>query len=342
VAALSRELLRSDTEWIAIDDVTAAGSVRRAAIRMAGRLGFNAGRTGDVGIVTTEISSNLFRHADRGVIAIQVAMRAGLPGVQIVSIDHGPGMTDFTAFSTDGRSSAGTLGVGLGAVVRLSDSLDVSSQPGIGTVLVAGMWAVPPTAIDAIDIGGVTRPIPTEDVCGDALAGRDSEGHHIFMVADGLGHGPLAAASSQEAVRGFYETDETDPRQVFAGIHARLGHTRGAALVIGSVDPDFHRLRVVGVGNISGFIVREGRRRPVISYPGIVGHQVAAVRQLEFDIEQDAILVFHSDGLQESWDLARVAGLSRRTAPVIAASLLRDAGSRRDDASALVIRKNNR
>jgi anti-sigma regulatory factor (Ser/Thr protein kinase) len=339
VAALSRQLLRSETDWVAIDDATAAGSARRAAIRLAGRLGFSEGRTGDVGIVTTEMSSNLFRHADRGVIGIQVAMCAGLPGVQVVSIDRGPGMRDFAAFSTDGRSSAGTLGVGLGAVVRLSDSLDVASQPGIGTVLVAGMWAEPPTANDAIDIGGLTRPIPTEDVCGDALAGRGSEGRHVFMVADGLGHGPLAAAAAQEAVRGFYETDETDPRRVFDRIHERLGHTRGAALVVASVDPDFRRLSVVGVGNISGFIVREGRRRPVISYPGIVGHQVATVRRLDFDIDEDAIIVFHSDGLQDTWDLSRVPGLSRRTSPVIAASLLRDAGSRRDDASALVIRK---
>jgi len=339
VAALSRELVRSETEWVAIDDVTAAGSARRAAIRLAGRLGFNSGRTGDVGIVTTEIASNLFRHADRGVIAIQVAIRAGLPGVRVVSIDHGPGMSDFTAFSTDGRSSAGTLGVGLGAAVRLSDSLDVSSQPGTGTILVAGMWAEPPTAVDAIDVAGITRAIPTEDVCGDALAGRDADGRHILMVADGLGHGPLAATAAQEAVRGFYDTDATDPSRVFAGIHERLGRTRGAALVVASVDPDFRRLSVVGVGNISGFIVREGRRRPIISYPGIVGHHAATVRQLDFDIDEDAILVFHSDGLRDTWDLASVPGLSRRTAPVIAASLLRDAGNRRDDASALVIRK---
>jgi Stage II sporulation protein E (SpoIIE) len=222
----------------------------------------------------------------------------------------------------------------------LSDSLDVTSQPGLGTILVAGMWAEPPTGVDAIDIAGITRPIPTEDVCGDALAGRDGDGgRHIFMIADGLGHGPLAAAAAQEAVRGFYETDETAPRLVFAGIHERLGHTRGAALVVAAVDPDFRQLSVVGVGNISGFIVREGRRRPVISYPGIVGHHVAAVRQLDFDIDDEAILVFHSDGLRDTWDLARVPGLSRRTSPVIAASLLRDAGSRRDDASALVVRK---
>ena len=79
MAALSRQLLRSETDWVPIDDATAAGAARRAAIRLAGRLGFSEGRTGDVGIVTTEMSSNLFRHADRGVIAIQVAMRAGLP-----------------------------------------------------------------------------------------------------------------------------------------------------------------------------------------------------------------------------------------------------------------------
>ena len=140
MAALSRETLRSGTEWFAVDDATVSGSARRAAMHLAKRLGFDESRIGDVGIVVTEVSSNLYRHADEATIALQVGLRDGVPGVQVVAVDHGPGMTDFSALSTDGRSTAGTLGVGLGAVARLSTSLDVSSQPGLGTVLVAGIW----------------------------------------------------------------------------------------------------------------------------------------------------------------------------------------------------------
>ena len=217
MAALSRQTLRSGTEWFAVDDATVSGSARRAAMHLAGRLGFDESRIGDVGIVVTEVASNLYRHADDAThrpasrVAGRGARSAGGP------VDHGPGMTDFSALSTDGRSTAGTLGVGLGAVARLSTSLDVSSQPGLVTVLVAGIWTAAPTANHDVELGGVTRAIASEEVCGDALAGRETDEYQVVLVADGLGHGPLAAASSQAAVAAFFESDEIDPQHLLGG-----------------------------------------------------------------------------------------------------------------------------
>ena len=339
MAALSRETLRSDTEWFAIDDATAAGAARRAAIRLAARLGFGESRAGDVAIVTTEISSNLYRHAQQGSLAVQVALREGRPGVQVVAIDHGPGMSNLAALTVDGRSTSGSLGVGLGAVGRLSTSLDVSSQPGLGTVLVAGLWAEKDITGAGLDIGGITRPIVSEEVCGDALAARETDQHHVFLVADGLGHGPLAAAAAQSAVAAFFDTDETEPGVLLTRLHDRLGHTRGAAALVVTIDSAFRSLSAAGIGNISAFIVGEDSRQSMVSYPGIVGHRTATVRQLDFSLDDDAIVIVHSDGVKESWRLSAVPGLSQRSSTVIAGSLLRDAGGRRDDASVLVVRR---
>lgn len=338
MAPLSQETLRSDTTWFPIDDATAAGSARRAAMKLAGRLGFSESRAGDVGIVASEVSSNLYRHASSGSVALQVALRHGAPGVQIVAVDRGPGMADFSAFSVDGRSTSGTLGVGLGAVTRLSSALDVSSQPGLGTVLVVGLWSETPEP-GSVDVGGITRPLAIGDPCGDAIAGRETESHQVLLVADGLGHGPLASAASQAAVSAFFDTDDTEPRTILGQLHDRLTHTRGAAAMVAAIDPSYRLLSVAGLGNISAFIIGRGSRRALVSYPGIVGHQAAMIRQIDYDIDDDAILVMHSDGVKESWDLAVVPGLNRRSAPVIAASVLRDAGARRDDASVLVIRR---
>jgi anti-sigma regulatory factor (Ser/Thr protein kinase) len=338
VAPLNQETLRSDTTWFPINDASASGSARRAAIKLAGRLGFNEARRGDVGIVASEVSSNLFRHAREGSVAVQVALRHGSPGVQIVAVDHGPGMADFSAFSVDGRSTTDTLGVGLGAVARLSTSLDVSSQPGLGTVMVAGLWSEAPE-VGSADVGGITRPIANEEPCGDAVAGRETNAHQVVLVADGLGHGPLASAASQQAVDAFFDIDDTEPRAVLSRLHDRLNHTRGAAAMVLTVDPSFRRLQVAGIGNISAFVVGRESRRALVTFPGIVGHQTITIRQIEYDIDDESIVVMHSDGVKDSWDLAAVPGLSRRSAPVIAASVLRDAGSRRDDASVLVIRR---
>lgn len=338
MAPLSQETLRSETAWFAIDDVTASGSARRAAIKLAGRLGFSESRAGDVGIVASEVSSNVYRHANHGSVAVQVALRRGSPGVQILAFDRGPGMADFSAFSVDGRSTSDTLGVGLGAVTRLSTTLDVSSHPGLGTVLVAGLWSEAAPA-GPFDIGGLTRPITVDDPCGDALAGRETGSYHVFLAADGLGHGPLAAAAAQAAVSAFFATDDTEPRAILGRLHDELTHTRGAAAVVVSIDPTFRQLRVAGIGNVSAFVVTPGSRRSLVSYPGIVGHRVSAIRQFDYEIDDDAIVVVHSDGVKESWDLAAVPGLNRRSAAVIAATVMRDAGARRDDASVLVIRR---
>ena len=80
MAALNRETLRSDTEWFVIDDATASGAARRAAVRLAGRLGFDESRAGDVAIVTTEVSSNLYRHAHGARSASRSPCGKGRPG----------------------------------------------------------------------------------------------------------------------------------------------------------------------------------------------------------------------------------------------------------------------
>ncbi len=340
------ETLRSGTEWLVIDDISAAGSVRRAAVRLAAQLGFGEQRCAEAGIVASEIASNVFRHTRDGAVGVQVALREGRAGLQIVAWDRGPGMADVSLSSADGHSTSGTLGVGLGAISRLSSATDVSSEPGRGTVLVAELWdgeGSEPTGLDGaagrIDVGGVTRPIADEHVCGDAIGARETNGRQVLVVCDGLGHGPLAAAASQQALRAFYDTPSTDPSAILARLHHELAGTRGAAIAIAEIDPTFRRLVFAGVGNVSAFITRPGHRRAIMSSPGIVGHHALKARQLEFDLDDEAVLVMHSDGVRDGWDLAQIPGLQRRSATVIATSVLRDGGTRPDDASVLVLRR---
>lgn len=324
-----------------MDDTSSSGSARRAAMRLAERLGFNAQRIGEVGIVTSEAAMNILHHVGGGTIGLQVALRHGTPGVEIVAIDRGPGMVDVPASSVDGRSTVGTLGLGLGTISRLATSFDVSSQPDKGTVLVARLWPGPVGPV-SLDLGGVTRPISSEVVCGDTIAARSDGGRQLLLVADGLGHGPLAATASQEAVAAFHALTIDDPGEVLAAIHQRIRHTRGAAVAVAAVEAGFERVTLAGVGNISAFVQYADRRQAMLSSPGIVGHKMPTVRLLSMDLDEDAMIVLHSDGLTERWNLDDVAGLRRRSSTVIAATLLRDAATRRDDASVLVARRTNR
>jgi serine phosphatase RsbU (regulator of sigma subunit) len=159
------------------------------------------------------------------------------------------------------------------------------------------------------------------------------------MLCDGLGHGPLAARAAQEAVRVFGSLGPVSATGVLEALHRALNHTRGAALAVAELDADCARVRYAGLGNISGTIVTgDGSRRGLVSLPGIVGHQKRQIREYEYPLEHGAVLVMHSDGLVDRWNPADFPGLFTHSPQVIAAALLRDAGTRRDDAGVLVAR----
>lgn len=327
--------------WFRVDDASAAGTVRREAIRLATQLGFDAERAGEVGIVATELASNLVKHAVEGNVILRVVRSLDVAGLQVLSIDGGPGMADTRLSSQDGRSTSGSLGIGLGAVSRLASVVDGYSLPGRGTVLLATLWRESPAPVpfpSAPASAILTRPMTGESVCGDAGAIRiEDDTAVVALLADGLGHGALAAVASQEAVRAFRDS-RGRPADVVSTLHARLGSTRGAAVAVVRIDGRDRSVAYAGIGNISGWIVESDRRSGLTTLPGIAGHQARTVREFRSELPRGATVVLHSDGLTDKWDLTRYAGLRSRDPAVIAATLLRDAGIRHDDASVLVVK----
>jgi hypothetical protein len=76
----------------------------------------------------------------------------------------------------------------------------------------------------------------------------------------------------------------------------------------------------------------------MVSLPGIAGHQRRQIRQYEYPFEPDSVVLMHSDGVVDRWTAADYPGLLFHSPTVIAATVLRDAGTRRDDAGVLVAR----
>lgn len=332
-----------DVSWFPVEDTTAVGAVRRAADALARRLGFGEQRAAEVGIVATELASNLRKHADEGVMLLRSGRAGdGQPLVELVAIDSGPGMAEPATAWQDGRSTAGSLGIGLGAVARLADSHDAVSEPGRGSVFVARLHAMAPdgAALPGVDdsIAGLTRAVTGETVCGDVYAVRCSGRRLSIMMCDGSGHGPLAAAASQRAARVFCDGEACPPEAAVARIHAALEGTRGGAVAVAEYDPVTGNVRYAGVGNIGGALLSPDGRQGMVSLPGIAGYQARPIRAFEYRAAPGTLLVMHSDGLTERWT---VEGRHRllAAAPVLVASvLLREAGVRRDDASVVVAR----
>lgn len=323
--------------WFRVEAAPTASTVRRTAERLAVELGVPERRIADLSIVAAETAGNLAKHADQGVLLVRAVRTREQAGVELIALDSGPGMADLAFAMEDGHSTAGTLGIGLGAIIRQATWSDLHSVPGKGTVLAVQVWPAgpPPIAWAA----GLTRPLTGEQVSGDNFAVRVADGRHQVMMCDGLGHGGLAAAASHEAVRAFTDAPAVPPDAVLELLHRRLHHTRGAAVAVAELDPDAGLVRYAGLGNISGTVLSpDGARRGMVSLPGIAGHQRRQIRQFDYPITPDAVVVMHSDGVVDRWSPTDYPGLLTHSPLVIAATVLRDAGVRRDDAGVVVAR----
>ncbi|WP_245614319.1 ATP-binding SpoIIE family protein phosphatase [Actinokineospora inagensis] len=326
-----------DVAWLPVEEPSAVGAARRAATGLAERLAFPENRAAEVGLVVTELATNLAKHADQGVLLLRALRTVDRAELEVAAVDRGPGMADLDLAFRDGHSTTGTLGIGLGAVVRLSDSYAVRSVVGRGTILTARFCPdeSPRRRTTAVDTAaGVTRPMGGEQICGDAYAIRRQDNRMLLMLADGSGHGPLAASASQAAVRTFLDAPWTSPEELVRMLHTGMNGTRGGAVAVAELDPAASLVRYAGVGNIAGTVVSD-RKRGMVSLPGIAGYQARTIKRFDYELPDDAVVVLHSDGLTERWT-ADPLDLWRARPLVIALELLRDAGVRRDDASVVV------
>ena len=135
---------------------------------------------------------------------------------------------------------------------------DIHSTPGVGTGLLARVWAGRDGNDSGEAIGGISVPVPGEDVCGDAWAAvRDRDRVRVFL-ADGLGHGLLAAEAATRAREVFLARPRLDPADVVGLMHDSLRPTRGAAVAVADIDRGREVVCFAGVGNVAGFLRRRG------------------------------------------------------------------------------------
>ncbi len=330
--------MAEDVAWVTVEEAAEAGRVRRFATAAAEKLAFPPTRVAEIGLAVTEIATNLHKHAREGVVLVRTVRGASQGALEVLAIDGGPGIADIGLAFEDGQSTTGTLGVGLGAVARLADSCAMASRQGRGTVLSARFHARrgPLAELPEDVTAGITRPIGGEEVCGDAYAVRRAPGRMTLMMCDGSGHGPLAASASQTAVRVFCDLDPTAPEDVVARLHTALRGTRGGAIGVADVDLVARTVRFAGLGNIAASVLADGRKKGMISVPGVAGYQARTIRAFDYALPEDAVVVLHSDGLTERWTVEHGDTLLSEPPLLIAGSLMRDAGVRKDDACVLV------
>lgn len=310
----------------------------QAAVRMARSLDFGKDEW-RVALVATEMVTNLVRYARGGRIFVRAVQWGDRPGVELISADGGPGMHDARASVEDGVSTGGNLGTGLGAISRLADLFDLHSVPGQGSVVMARLWrdGDPEPCDRAFDAGGFAEAIPGEEVSGDAWAVEQRGDRLVALLADGLGHGHGAAQAATAAVDCLRDTHRQPVEAIVAAVHRALRPTRGAAVAVAEIDRAAGHARYCGLGNVTGRIVSADGEVSLVSHHGVAGHEARRIVAFEYGWEPGDRLVLHSDGLAAIPDLRAYPGVTRRHPLVLAATIMRDARRRRDDATVLVV-----
>src|SRR4051812_48909492 len=333
------ELASGRSLLLAVDDQSQIGGARRAAIGIAQSYGLSKETTGRAAIVVTEAATNLIRHARGGSIIVRGLIGSDASGIEILSLDKGPGILDVHRAMRDGFSTSGTGGQGLGGMQRLSNVFSVYSQRDAGTVILSRIYddaghAVhePPTpSID--DRGGaICVPMRGETECGDAWR-LGAANPHALLLIDGLGHGPEAAGAARAATGSFTGEPFRSPIDSFLDIHGALRGTRGAAMSICVLDEVAGLVEFVGVGNVDARVVTASESVHLFPQNGIVGHALPTPRISQAEWPAGACLIMHSDGLSGRWRLESYPGLRLAHPALIAGVLFRDFARERDDAT---------
>ncbi|MBT2418991.1 SpoIIE family protein phosphatase [Streptomyces sp. ISL-22] len=342
---------------VPVHDSTRVRDVRVAAGAAARHAGLAEARVAAAELVATELATNLLKHAGGGRVLLDLVgpvvpayADERISVVQIMAVDHGPGMPDTAAALRDGYSTAASLGAGLGTCLRTADDFGLHSTPGRGTVVLARIAsgpdrgaAVPHPVPLPVRAGGLNIPFAGAEFSGDAWACVRTGERVTLMLADGLGHGPQAARASSAAVEALRQAPHLPPSDLLRRMHSALRGTRGAAVAVAQLDIAAGRLSFTGVGNVGARLRHGDTWHGLVSRPGIVGsHLPVHLPEHQELWTEDCLLVLHSDGLPSRWSPGPAAhARSSLDLAVIAASIVRDAGSParpvRDDTAVAVL-----
>ena len=88
----------------------------------------------------SELARNTITHGGGGTMTARVIEEDGRLGVEVVFRDSGSGIAEVERALTDGYSTGGGLGLGLGGARRLVNDFSLQSAPGEGTTVQVVRW----------------------------------------------------------------------------------------------------------------------------------------------------------------------------------------------------------
>ena len=294
---------------------------------------FSTEERGIIGTVVSELSTNIVKYAGHGLIRLQLLERNGFPGVRIEAIDQGPSISDVNKAMQEGFSTGGTLGLGLPAVRRLTDSMEITTPVGGGTRVQVIRWGriprpnppalpaspmvtkttekssphpVSTTASRPLDLSIRTweRPKPPLTVCGDRVWSIQTDTHALIVHLDALGHGTKAATAASSILEFIQQHSQKWPAEpttdhllgLLEASHLAAQGPVGASIALVLVDRLQRVLHHIGVGNVS-LLQFSPTGFEGISRSGAIGQHYRRPNICTFSIKNVDRFVTFSDGV---------------------------------------------
>lgn len=129
---------KDDTRPLAAeDDVVRA---RQAVRAWAVELGFSLVDQTKLVTAASELARNTVVYGGGGTLRMEVLEDGPRTGLRLAFEDRGPGIPDVARALTDGYTTGGGLGLGLGGARRLVNEFAIQSAPGEGTRVTVVKW----------------------------------------------------------------------------------------------------------------------------------------------------------------------------------------------------------
>ncbi len=348
------EITRSHILSFPVDNESDVGVCRRKSVALATDMGFSDVKTGEVAIIVTELVTNILKHGGgKGkVIICQIENQLNQRAIEIWSCDIGAGISDLSLALKDGFSHSNSLGLGLGSIRRFSDELDINpddkdffDQPYIDVAfqskhcircrkwLPVKQWLGNNKNIES---GAASRCKPGETLNGDAyVINYLNPTFCIAAVVDGLGHGKEANFAAQLARQQIMQRAEQPIDSLMFTIHNALRGTRGVTIGLAYINTELKKMSFSGIGNIESFIMTPEGKKNLLSFGGIMGHNMRTPRVFEFPFNPGDFLCLYSDGITSRW---KPEDLDWKSSPQKNSEIILNQFSRpNDDATVLII-----
>ena len=181
------------------------------------------------------------------------------------------------------------------------------------------------------------RPLINENACGDTGIIKEFDDKVFIGIIDVLGHGEEAHELAMICMDFMEKNYRQDLIETMEGLHEHIKGSRGAVAGFCLLGLKTGDLEYVGLGNITARKFGSNKIN-IVPRPGIVGYTMPTLRKEKMKLHDGDILVLHTDGVRENFDLEDYPKLLGDNAEIIATHIINQFGRQEDDAACIALR----